>query len=91
MLRNRFAEITDPQHALAVMRRTRHNSNESVQLFVERLLQILEDAYNRLKLKDKLVQQQLVDIFCDGLTYDYLIMKILRENPRDLESAIRVV
>lgn len=89
-LKNRFAEITDPQHALAVMRRTRQNSNESVQLFAERLLQIAEDAYSKDKLKDPLVQQQLVDIFCDGLTFDYLRMKILRENPRDLESAIQV-
>lgn len=56
MLRNRFAEITDLQHALAVMRRTRQNSNESVQ-FAERMLQIAEDAYNREKLKDKVVQQ----------------------------------
>lgn len=46
-LQNRFAEITDPQHALAVMLRTRQNSNESVQLFAERLLQIAEDAYSK--------------------------------------------
>lgn len=32
----------------------------------------------------------LVDIFCYGLTFDYLRMKILRENPKDLESAIQV-
>lgn len=89
-LKNRFAEITDSQHALAVMRRTRQNSNESVQLFAERLLQIAEDAYSKDKLKDPLVQQQLVDIFCDGLTFDYLRMKILRENPKDLESAIQL-
>lgn len=44
------------------------------------------------RLTDHLVQQQLVDIFCDGLTFDYLRMKILRENPRDLqlESTIQV-
>jgi thioredoxin-related protein len=28
---------------------------------------------------DQLVQQQLVNIFCDGLSYDYLRLKILRE------------
>lgn len=37
------------------------------------------------RLTDHLVQQQLVDIFCDGLTFDYVRMKILRENPRDLQ------
>lgn len=89
MLRNRFAEITDLQHALVVMRRTRQNSNESVQ-FAERMLHIAEDAYNREKLKDKVAQQQLVNIFCDGFTFDYLRMKILREIPEDVESAIQV-
>lgn len=90
-LKNRFAEITDiPQHFLAVMHRTRQNSNESVRWFAERLLQIAEDAYSKGRLKDTLVQQLLVDIFCDGLTFDYLRMKNLRENPKDLESSIQV-
>lgn len=89
-LKNRFAEITDiPQHVLAVMHRTRQNSNESVRWFAERLLQIAEDAYSRGRLKDTLVQL-LVDIFCDGLTFDYLRMKKLRVNPKDLESPIQV-
>lgn len=77
-LKNRFAEITDiPQHVLAVMHRTRQNSNESVRWFAERLLQIAEDAYSKGRLKD-------------GLTFDYLRMKNLRENPKDLESSIQV-
>lgn len=82
-LQNRFAEITDPQHALAVMRRRRQNSNESVQLFAERLLQIAEDAYSKDRIKDPLVQQQLVDIFCDGLTFDYLYKN--EDSPRESE------
>lgn len=36
-----------------------------------------------------MVQQQLVDIFCDGLTFDYLRMKIIRKHHRDLGSAIQ--
>lgn len=61
-----------------------------MQLFAERLLQIAEDAYSKDKLKDPFVQQQPVNIFCYALTFDFLRMKILRENPRDLESAIQV-
>lgn len=83
VVKNRFAEIADPKHALAVMRRTSQYSNKSVQLFAERLLQIVEDAYSKKRLKDPLIQQQLVDIFCDGLTFDYLRRKILRENPKE--------
>lgn len=59
---------------------TSQNSIESVQLFAERLLQIAEGAYNIETLKDRMVQQQFVDIVCDGLTFDYLRVKTLREN-----------
>jgi hypothetical protein len=39
---------------------------------------------------DQLVQQQLVGIFCDGLSFDYLRLKLLRENPKTLEAAIEL-
>ena len=90
LLKNRFSEITDPQHALAIMRRTKQFDGESVQLFAERLLQISEDAFDSDRIANPLIQQQLVDIFCDGIAYDYLRMKILRENPRTLESAVEI-
>lgn len=35
-LKNIFAEITDSQHALAIMRKMRKDSNESVQIFAEK-------------------------------------------------------
>jgi hypothetical protein len=72
------------------MRRTKQFDGESVQLFAERLLQISEDAFDSDRIADPLIQQQLIDIFCDGLAYDYLRMKILRENPRTLESAVEI-
>lgn len=37
-----------------------------------------------------MVQQQLVDIIFNGLTFDYFRLNIICENPRDLESAIQV-
>lgn len=43
------------------------------------LIYFTEDAYIKDRLKAPLVQQQLVDIFCDGLTFDHLRVKILRE------------
>ena len=90
LLRDRFADVIDSQHAIAIMRRTRQFDNECVQLYAERLLQIADDAYDRDKMTDQLVQQQLVDIFCDGLSFDYLRLKILRENPKTLENAIEL-
>ena len=34
------------------------------------------------------IQRQLIDIFLDGLSEDYLKMKILRDNPNNLDAAI---
>lgn len=89
-LKNRFAEITDSQHALAIMRKMRQNSNESVQIFAERILQVAEDAYTSENLDHEIIQKQLVDIFTDGLSFDFLRMKVLRENLKTLENAVQV-
>lgn len=53
-LKNIFAEITDSQHALAIMRKMRKDSNESVQIFAEKKLQVAEDANTSENLNMKL-------------------------------------
>lgn len=88
-LKNRFAEITESSHALAIMRKMRQNSNESVQIFAERILQVAEEAYTS-ENEHEIIQKQLVDIFTDGLSLDFLRMKVLRENPKTLENAVQV-
>lgn len=44
----------------------RQNSNESVQIFAERILQVAEDAYTSENLEHEIIQKQLVDIFLIG-------------------------
>ena len=92
LMQKRFAEITDPQQAMAVLRRIRQKPDESVQLYSERLLRIAEDAYPTPydERDHHLVQKQLIDIFCDGLCFDYLRMKVLRENPDSFEKALEI-
>jgi hypothetical protein len=58
------------------MRGTPQFDNECLQLYGERLLQIAEEGYDPDKMTDQLVQQQLVVKFCDGLSFDYLRLKI---------------
>lgn len=47
----------------------RQNSNESVQIFAERILQVAEDAYPSENLEHEIIQKQLVDIFTDKLSF----------------------
>lgn len=50
------------------------------------ILQVAGDAYTSENLEHENIQKQLVDIFTDGLSFDFLIMKVLRENPRTLKK-----
>jgi predicted RNA-binding Zn-ribbon protein involved in translation (DUF1610 family) len=90
-LTSRFADITDQQHAFLLLSRTRQEKDENVQLFAERLLTIASEAYVGLGAEGTAaIQQQMIGFFVDGLAYDYLKMKIMRDNPPDLQAAVRI-
>ena len=74
-----------------MLRRVRQEKNESVQLYAERLLAIAEDAFQGQDQADlAAIERQLVGFFIDGLVYDYLKMKVMRENPDRLQAAVHI-
>ncbi|CAG2218423.1 unnamed protein product [Mytilus edulis] len=40
----RFSEVTDPQHAFSLLRQVKQKSNETVQVFAERLMALVEEC-----------------------------------------------
>ena len=92
LMKKRYGEITDNQRAMTELRKIKQMSEESVQLYSERLLRLAEDAYSAPfdEREFKLVQKQLVDIFCDGLCHDYLRMKVMRCDPQIYEEAVEI-
>lgn len=84
----RFGEFRDEQHALTLLQRARQGKDESVPLFAERLISLGEEAFpdENGPIKDR----QLIACFIDGLTHDYLKMKVMREAPATLERAISI-
>ncbi|ESP03278.1 hypothetical protein LOTGIDRAFT_171625 [Lottia gigantea] len=82
----RFAEVTDAQHAFALLRKVKQNHNENVQFFGERLLVLASEAYSGTSSLE--IERQLVGFFVDGLKENYLKLKILRENPKTLQLAV---
>ena len=84
----RFSEVTDPQHALMLLRKVKQRQGENVQVYAERLLNLAEDAF--VGQAGAAIDQQLVGFFIDGLTYDYMKMKVMRDNPATLQDAITV-
>lgn len=88
-LTSRFAECTDPQLALQLLRKVKQQPGEGVQMFAERLLTLAEDAFNDPNAQAQdVIEQQLVGFFIDGLCYDNLKMRIMRENPNRFQAAV---
>lgn len=85
-LTSRFAEVTDHQYALSLLRKVRQKRDESIQVYAERLLALAEDAFDDVDAAN----EQLIGFFIDGLQHDYMKMKIMRANPDTLQAAINV-
>ena len=88
----RFAEISDPQHALALLKQIRQHKNEGIPVFAERLLTIAEEAFPGPNDGNQaVIEGQLIGFFTDGLIHNSLRMKLMRENPKTLQDAINCV
>ncbi|ESO91883.1 hypothetical protein LOTGIDRAFT_163245 [Lottia gigantea] len=87
-LATRFDTITDAQHALVVLQTARQKSEENVQIFAERLLTLATKAYSSTEIDLVPVQRQPITVFLNGLTKDYLKLKLMRENPATLQGAV---
>ena len=90
-LQSRFGKITDRSIAFSLLRRVRQERGESVQIYAERLLAIAEDAFQGQDQADlAAIERQLVGFFIEGLAFDYLKMKVMRENPDRLQAAVHI-
>ena len=88
-LSSRFAEIHDSQHAFCLLRSIKQNKGENVQLYAERLLALAEEAFEGQDGDMRLIERQLIGFFIDGLTHDFLKIKVMRDNPETLQDAVR--
>lgn len=86
----RFGDVTDPQHALRMLRDVRQKKGENVQCYAERMLFLAEQGFTGQPGGFAAVERQLIGYFTDGLYYDYLQFKIMRENPSTLVAAIAI-
>ena len=84
----RFADIVDTQHAFDLLNKIRQKPTENVQIFGERLLTMAAEAFSGQDINQPIIQSQLVNFFINGLSQDYLKMKILRENNQTLAQAV---
>ena len=86
----RFAEITDPQHAFEMLGKIKQKPGENVPIFAERLYNLAEEVFKDENVLQPIIQKQLVNFFINGLSVDYLKMKIMRENPDTYQNAVAI-
>ena len=89
-LRTRFSDYTDQQFALHNLKRIKQNTKESVQNYAERIIDLAEEAFGTIDLSPPLIQQQLRDIFLDGIQDDNVARKIIRNRPATLDAALNI-
>ena len=87
-LTTRFAEVTDTQHALMLLRKVKQKQGESIQVYAERLMALGDEAFPHQV--HAAIDQQLIGFFIDGLLHDYMKMKVMRDNPATLQQAITI-
>jgi len=57
-------------------------------MFAERMLTLAADAYDGQPGGVAGADMQLIGFFVDGLAFDYLKMKVMRENPTTFQGAV---
>ena len=82
----RFADVSDSQTAFMLLHKIKQEQDEDVPLYAHRLQMLADQAYA--DTTNDQIQSQLVNFFVDGLNYDYLKIKVMRENPTTLQAAV---
>ncbi|VDI26577.1 Hypothetical predicted protein [Mytilus galloprovincialis] len=86
----RFSEVSDPQHAFDLLSKIKQKHGENVPIFAERLYNLAEEVFKDQNVNLPIIQKQLVNFFINGLSLDYLKMKIMRSNPDTFQGAVAV-
>lgn len=89
-LKERYSNLADEQFARQVLKRLRQGAAEGVQNFAERILIAAEEAHAGADLTAPVIQQNLVEIFVDGITSKYVARKLIKLKPATLADAVRV-
>ena len=89
-LKECYADQSDAQLAMQKLKRVKQQSSETIQNFSERIVDLAEEAFVGLNLTDALIQQQLKDIFLDGIKDDGIARELIKDRPTTLERAVKI-
>lgn len=86
----RFNDVTDTQHALALLMKIRQGRDETVPAYAERVYALATEAFPQPDtLNLPAVQSQLIGYFENGLYHDYAKMRLMRATCTNFETAVQ--
>ena len=89
-LRERYSNLADEQFARQVLKRLRQGASEGLQNFAERIYIAAEEAFVGQDLTSAVIQQNLVEVFVDGLISGHIARKLIKTKPATLTDAVKV-
>ena len=87
-LKARYSDLADLTYARLKLRRLTQMKSETVQNFHERVLSTAQDVFDADKLKQKHVEEELVQHFIDGLNCDVMARRLIRLKVTTMEKAL---
>ena len=87
-LKARYSDLADLTYARIKLRRLTQMKSETVQNFHERVLSTAQDVFDADKLKQKHVEEELVQHFIDGLSCDVMARRLIRLKITTMEKAL---
>lgn len=84
----RFGEAVDSATLLARLKNLKQQDKQATQIFGEYLLSRSAEAFSEQELEGRVVQAELVAIFCKGLRNKQIARKVCEREPATLENAI---
>ena len=82
----RFSEVNDPliPHTLTCYIRQGRSKKGLYVVYAEWLYALANDAFG--KVDKAVVELQLIGLFIEGLYHDFLCMKVMRDNPKNISG-----
>ena len=89
-MKSRYSDLADAQFAKQSLKNLTQNADESVQNYSERLFSGAKEAFPGQDLSQGILQNQLVDIFTNGVRDMGTAKKLTRKKPATLEAAVEI-
>ena len=88
-LRERYSDMADVHFARQHLKRVKQKKGESVQNFFQRMVSLAEQSYPG-QMTDNILQEQLIEIFVDGLLEPNMAKRLIRARPQNMAAALHM-